>query len=174
MTILPDDKQPQPSAQRRDADGRLVALSFDSAPPMTASDNAWLIAVDGSPHSQQAVVEAIRLAGDMRAGRLQLVHVQHWMSREAAESELPQRGWAATREARRALAAHGQPWRLHVVMGECAESILRVASEQGCRGIVIGSRGLGAAVSILIGSVAEKVIQLSPLPVLVTGHCPRD
>ena len=174
MTILPDDNLPQPSSQSRDADGRLVSVSFDSAPPMTSGDNAWLIAVDGSRHSQQAVVEAIRLAGEMSAGRLQLVHVQHWMSREAAESELAQRGWAATRAARSALAAHGLPWRLHIVMGECAESILRVASEQGCRGIVIGSRGLGAAVSILIGSVAEKLIQFSPLPVLVTGNCARD
>lgn len=168
MTTSHDDL-PQAGTESRDADGRLIGISFDSQPPMAAGDNAWLIAVDGSHHSQRAVAEAIRLAGELRDGRLQLVHVQHWMSREAAERELAQRGWAATREARNALAAQGLPWRLHVVMGECAEAILRVAREQRCRGIVIGSRGLGAAVNILIGSVAEKVIHLSPLPVVVTG-----
>ena len=33
--------------------------------------------------------------------------------------------------------------------------------------IVIGSRGLGAAKNLLIGSVAYKVIHLSPISVLV-------
>jgi len=34
----------------------------------------------------------------------------------------------------------------------------------------IGNRGLGATTNILIGSVAEKVIHLSPLPVLLAGQ----
>lgn len=170
MTATPDVDLPSPSSLSRDNDGRLVALSFDSPTPPAPGANTWLIAVDGSRHSQQAVAEAIRLAEQMHDCRLQLVHVQHWMSREAAERELAQRGWAASREARSTLDAHGLAWRLHVVMGDCAESIIRIAREQGCRGIVIGSRGLGAAVNILIGSVAEKVIHLSSLPVLVTSR----
>lgn len=170
MTATVDSDFPEPSCRQRDADGRLVGLSFDSQPPAAAGGNIWLIAVDGSRYSQQAVAAAIRLADESRDCRLQLVHVQHWMSREGAENELARRGWAASQAARQAIAAAGHAWRLHVAMGDYAESIIRIAGEQGCRGIVIGSRGLGAASNILIGSVAEKVIHLSPLPVLVAGR----
>ncbi len=170
MTPIPDSTLPEPSSRSHDADGRLIGLCFDSQPPPAPGGDIWLIAVDGSRPCRQAVAEAIRLAGESRDARLQLVHVQHWMSREAAYSQLAQRGWAASQEAREALTAAGLPWRLHVAMGEYAESIIRVATEQGCRGIVVGSRGLGSAANILIGSVAEKVIHLSPLPVLVAGR----
>ncbi|HEX6735714.1 MAG TPA: universal stress protein, partial [Azonexus sp.] len=166
MTDLPDNELPEPTTRHCDADGRLVSLSFDSQPPPARGGAIWLIAVDGSRYCQQAVAEAIRLAVDYHDCRLQLVHVERWLSREAADNELAQRGWAASRGARQALEAAGHGWRLHVVMGEVAESIIRVATEQGCCGIVMGSRGLGAAANILVGSVAEKVIHLSPLPVL--------
>lgn len=164
------DRNATPTAQQRDADGRLVGLSFDSHPATAAGGQIWLIAVDGSPHSQQAVAEAIRLAGESRDCRLHLVHVQHWLSREAAESELARRGLAASAEARQAITDAGLPWRLHVAMGEYADTILRVAGEQNCRGLVIGHRGLGATASVLIGSVALTLLERSPYPVLVAGR----
>ena len=164
------DNLPTPTAQLRDADSRLVGLIYDSRPPAAAGDSNWLIAIDGSRCSQQAVSEAIRLANDCRNYRLQMIYVQHWMSREGAENELARRGWTVSQAARQAIEAAGHAWRLHVVMGEYAESIIRVAEEQRSRGIIIGNRGLGATTNILIGSVAEKVIHLSPLPVLLAGQ----
>ncbi|MDR0776475.1 MAG: universal stress protein [Azonexus sp.] len=170
MTSTPDTALPEPGSRSHDADGRLVGLHFDSQPPLAPGGHIWLIAIDGSQPCRLAVAEAIRLAGESRDCRLHLIHVQPWLSREAADRELVQRGWAASQAAREALAAAGLPWRLHVAMGEAAESIVRVAGEQACRGIVVGSRGLGTAANLLIGSVATKVIHLSPLPVLVAGR----
>lgn len=164
------DNLPTPTAQLRDADGRLVGLTYDSRPPAAAGGSTWLIAIDGSFCSQQAVSEAIRLAADCPDYRLQLIHVQHWLSREAAENELAERGWSASQAARQAIEAAGHAWRLHVVMGDYAETIIRVAGEQRSRGIIIGNRGLSVTANILIGSVAEKVIHLSPLPVLLAGQ----
>ena len=161
---------PPASASYRDADGRLTGLRIESNPPPAApAKNSWLLAIDGSKHAQQAIDEALRLADDMKTFSIELVHVEHWLSKEAAETELAKRGWAVTDEARRMLDTAGQPWCLHLVMGEYAESIVRLAEERGCRGIIMGSRGLGAAENLLLGSVAHKVIHLSPVPVLIVG-----
>ena len=127
----------------------------------------WLIAVDGSDHSLRAVAEAARMAAQLKDCRLHLVNVQHWLSREAAESELESRGWKATEKARDLLGAAALPWQLHIVMGEAAEAIVALSARLGCQTIVIGSRGLGATENLLVGSVAYKVIHLSPVSVLV-------
>lgn len=168
MNASNPSKMPTPGSVERDEDGRLVGLHIDGDQPLVAhGENAWLVAVDGSSHAQRAVAEAAHLACQMPGCSLHLVNVQHWLSKEAAETELAQRGWAASEKARAFLDARGQPWRLHVVMGEAAEHIVALASRLGCRGIVIGSRGLGAAENLLVGSVAYKVIHLSPVSVLV-------
>lgn len=152
----------------RDADGRLVGLTIDRGLGVTStSNNVWLVAVDGSEHSQHAVAEAVRLATKMKDCMLHVVNVQHWMSKEAAESELMNQGLAATDAAWSLLDKAGVPWCLHITMGEAADSIVSLAGSLGCHGIVIGSRGLGAAENLLIGSVAYKVIHLSRIAVLV-------
>ncbi len=45
--------------------------------------------------------------------------------------------------------------------------ILRVAEEEGYDLIAIGSRGLGGAKAWLLGSVSNKVVSESDIPVLV-------
>ncbi len=152
----------------RDDDGRLVRLVFESTPALQAADlNPWLVAVDSSDNALRAVGHVAGQAGNMSACALHLVHVQPWLSREAAETELAHRALGATARARALLDARGLPWRLHVAMGEPAEEILAQAARLHVNGIVIGSRGLNAVESLLFGSVAYKVMHLSPLPVLV-------
>lgn len=159
---------PAPTVSERDADGRLVGLVFDSAPPLTTPEkNIWLVAVDGSDNALRAVAHAARQASEMKACALHLVNVQHWLSREAAESEFAQRGWHATERARALLDAAGLPWRLHLAMGDAGENILRHAAQLGCMEIFIGSRGLGTIEGLMLGSVAYKLVHTSPLPVLV-------
>lgn len=151
-----------------DADGRLVGLVFESAPPLQAPQaNPWLIAVDGSDNALRAVTFAAAQAGEMKACALHLIHVQHWLSKEAAEAELAHRALAATARARATLDAAGLPWRLQATMGDPAESILAQAARLNVSGIVIGSRGLNAVESLLFGSVAYKIMHLSPVPVVV-------
>lgn len=158
---------PTPTTSQRDAAQRLVALTLtsDNAP---ADSDAWLVAVDGSTDSQQAVAETIRLSGQTQRSVVHLAHIQPWMSKEAAESELLKRSWEATAPARALIEANGLRWQLHAALGECAEKIVAIAQENRCYGVVIGSRGLGAAANLLLGSTASKLIHLCPLPVLVT------
>jgi FtsH-binding integral membrane protein len=76
----------------------------------------------------RAVAQAATQAGAMTACALHLVSVQPWLSLEAAEAELARRAWQTTARARTLLDARGQPWRLHVAMGETAEQILALAA----------------------------------------------
>jgi len=166
--MSPAQVTPALAASERDDEGRLVGLVFDSTPPLTAPDaNPWLIAVDSSDNALRAVAHAAAQAGVMNAVALHLVHVQPWLSKEAAEAELAHRALGATARARATLDAAGLPWRLHVVLGDPAERIIHRAVRISASGIVIGSRGLNVVESLLFGSVAYKVMHLSRLPVMV-------
>ncbi len=57
------------------------------------------------------------------------------------------------------LLASGPPW----------EQILQVAKERGADLIVMGTHGRRGLSHALLGSVAEKVVRISPIPVLTVG-----
>jgi nucleotide-binding universal stress UspA family protein len=164
----PAQVTPALTGSERDSDGRLVGLVFDSTPPLEAPDvNPWLVAVDSSENALRAVAYAADQAGEMNACAMHLVHVQPWLSKEAAAAELAHRALGASARARATLDAKGLPWRLHVAMGDPAERILEQAVQLHATGIVIGSRGLNAVEGLLFGSVAYKVMHLARLPVMV-------
>lgn len=151
-----------------DADGRLVGLVYDSTPPLTApDDNPWLVAVDGSDNALRAVSHAADQAARMNACAVHLIQVQPWLAREAASADLANRALGATARARALLDARNLPWRLHIAMGDPAERILDRAIQLHATTIVIGSRGLNVVESLLFGSVADKVMHLSYIPVMV-------
>ena len=171
MPVTESGAVPTPVSEERDDIGRLIAATYETgrAHPDAGSDNGWLVAVDGSDHSLRAVSQAARLASESHArASIDLVNVQPWLGKEAAETELPQRGWAATAPARALLDAAGVLWRVHVVMGEAAPQIVRLAEALGSRGIIIGARGLSSVKALLLGSVAYKVIHTATVSVLVT------
>lgn len=159
---------PAPERSQRDEVDRLIAIDWQGATEARSSERGrWLVAVDGSEGSLRAVVMAARLIeADPQAG-IDLVHVQPWLVKEAAEVELPRRGRHATAAARAFLDEAGVPWQAHVRMGEAAEEIVALAEALGSRGIAIGSRGLTATESLFLGSVAYKVVHLGKVPVLI-------
>ena len=160
---------PPSSNPLRDSDGRLIGLTLTSTPlPVTVpSSSCWLVALDGSDHALQALTQAMRLAKESGVPALDLVSAQPWLSTEASEIHLADYGWSVAQAACAVLDANGIGWRLHVRMGPAAEGIVQQAAALGSKGIVIGARGLNSAENLLLGSVAQSVIQAAHGMVLV-------
>lgn len=55
----------------------------------------------------------------------------------------------------------------HIAVGDAAQTIAAYAGETRCDEIVMGARGMGAVLSLLLGSTTTKVLSLSKLPVTV-------
>ena len=133
-----------------------------------------LIPVDGSRSSERAVKQVIRLRAAGLTLQVLLLNVQPGAlpgaSRRAKHEAMQLNILAADRAlrgARALIAKAGLSDRTRVASGDPARAIVKVAVQQRCSHIVMGTRGLGALGALVLGSVATKVIQLSPVPVTV-------
>lgn len=167
--VLHAEAHAVPAGERRDEHGRRIALTFDSTlvRPNAPPEACWCVALDGSHHSMHALTEAMQLAAESGVCTLDLGTVHHWVSPEAAETELARRGLTTSANARALLDARGFAWRLHVLMGEPAPRLVELTEALGSRGIVVGARGLSAVEGLLLGSVAQQIIHNARGAVLV-------
>lgn len=135
-----------------------------------------LLAMDGSENALRAVSYLIKRASATKDQyQVSLVNVQYPLHGTVATfingTQVKQyhhdEGTKALAAAQAQLDGAGIAHTEHLFVGEPAEVISRFAREQGCDEIVIGSRGLGNIGSLLVGSVASKIIHLSQVPVVL-------
>jgi nucleotide-binding universal stress UspA family protein len=132
-----------------------------------------LVSVDGSPNADRAVAFAIRMAKAVQGMKVILLNVQeqlerwyaHGLASDSSREHLKQQGQAQAAAASKLLDESGCPYEFLIVFGKPAETIVQVARDHGCSGIVMGTRGLGELQNVFIGSTSFKVVQLSDLPV---------
>jgi nucleotide-binding universal stress UspA family protein len=145
---------------------------------MTESLNRILVPVDFSAHSEKAIRYATTLANKFGA-RLSLLHVIEdpfvtgaWQAEvfvpnipellndliKAAKSQLAER--------KKDLAAHGFIIETAVITGRPATAIVEQASTGRFDLIVMGTHGRTGLSHAFLGSVAERVVQKAPCPVL--------
>ena len=137
-----------------------------------------LLAVDGSRHSLKAVKCLIEHAGWYREKpAVELVNVRLPVPKIRGMGAMVSAGQvrryydrearAALSKARKLLDAAGIKYSAHVLVGPVAESIVREARLARCDLIMIGTRGMNAAANLLLGSCANRVVNISPIPVLL-------
>lgn len=135
-----------------------------------------LLAIDGSENALRAVSYLIkRASGAKDQYEVSLVNVQYPLHGTVATfvsgAQLKQyhhdEGMKALEPAQALLGGAGIAYAPHLFVGEPAEVISRYAREHGCDEIVIGTRGLSNIGSLLVGSVASKIIHLSDVPVVL-------
>ena len=135
-----------------------------------------LLAMDGSENASRAVTYLIKRASATKDQyEVSLVNVQYPLHGTVATfingAQVKQyhrdEGMKALAPGQALLDTAGIAHSEHLFVGEPAEVISRFAREHGCDEIVIGSRGLGNIGSLLVGSVASKVIHLSEVPVVL-------
>ena len=133
-----------------------------------------LLPVDGSDHSDRATRHVIAMLQGCGGHSLHLINAQAHIDAPEVRGHMPAgeieamqetRGGDALVSARALLDKAGIAYTPEVLLGPVAESIVRYATEQGCDKIVMGTRGLGAIGSVLMGSVTTKLLHLTELPV---------
>jgi nucleotide-binding universal stress UspA family protein len=136
-----------------------------------------LIAVDGSEQALHAVEAAARLAGQTGGAQALLCNVRDatvyygelptfdYESIEQAQRDAQEALLAAALTQAHACGLHDSS--SHCAVGSPAQEIVRIAAEHGVDLIVIGTHGRNALGGLLLGSVAQRVVHLSTLPVLL-------
>jgi len=153
------------------------------SPSQAPQDNGApvVVAVDFTPDSKAALIWAGHYADDVGA-KLLVLHVVHDPAeapgyyRQRDENLLrPMEEVAAEMMAsflESVSKEHGDIKALQdaestLVKGIPATRILEFAKAHGARDIVMGSRGRTGLPHLLLGSKAERVVQLSPIPVTI-------
>lgn len=134
-----------------------------------------IVAVDGSEVSSRAVGLAVEVAQKFGA-KLTVLHVvvplfvppePYGMQTARLEEANREYGQSLVAQAAQSARAAGVDTSAVVISGAPAELIVDAAKEADVGLVVVGSHGRGAVGRFLLGSVSDRVIRLSPKPVLV-------
>jgi nucleotide-binding universal stress UspA family protein len=135
-----------------------------------------LVATDFSPCAEAAADVAARLAQPLQAtvDVLTVVDSSGWTDVATDPAFRQQRRAEVCEQARQRAQAFGDRYfataaalRVRVRDGEDAVGeIIRAAEELGSDLIVMGTHGTSGLAHLILGSVAEKVLRTSPVPVL--------
>jgi len=144
-----------------------------------------LVAVDGSHHARKAADTAVALANGMKAEVLGLVHVrpdqETWsraygyevtayleMYADILESVARSARQLLEEEAERARSALKETRvEIHDEAGSVVPTIVDVIRRENYELLVMGSRGMGRAAGLLLGSVSQALLARLPCSVLV-------
>jgi nucleotide-binding universal stress UspA family protein len=135
-----------------------------------------LLPVDGSENSNKAVADFIQLLDWYKEKpEIHLLNVQYSLDGNVSlfinQADIKQyhqeEGLKSLQHTRDLLDQAGIAYQYHITVGDPAEMIVRFATEKLYDQIVMGARGRGGVKGLLLGSVANKVMQLSNIPVLL-------
>ncbi len=134
-----------------------------------------LMAVDGSQSSLRAVKSVIDMARKAGPFELHLLSVSPEMSeesvdvlgREEVDASLAAEAKAVLAHAQRLLNEAGLAYSSHIETGRPSHVIATFSRENACDQIVMGTHGKGTSRSVVVGSVAMRVMALADVPVTV-------
>lgn len=131
--------------------------------------------VDFSPGSEGATEYAISLAQKLGA-TVHLLHVYPLGTFVGPDgglvitpqmiTQLSEQSLAALRKLAAPYEQAGRTVEVHVRDGAPAEEAVRFAEEKGADLLVVGTHGRTGLSRMLLGSVAERIVRTSPIPVL--------
>lgn len=132
-----------------------------------------LLALDGSEHSHKVLETAIEYAKMLNAAvvfvycheKFPQLLGEPYRNREIAR--ILEESGITIAPFLKQLAAAGLSVEERVMEEPAAKRITDIAEIERCDLIVIGSRGLGGLTSLIVGSVAQRVLQTAPCSVLV-------
>jgi nucleotide-binding universal stress UspA family protein len=143
-----------------------------------------LIATDGTPAAQAAVDVGLEIAAG-RGATAAFLHADPDLARKLFEADTEQSPSreellsqdpvlrdAVARADERGVRSEVELIGEHGV-DDIAPAIVGVAEAMEASLIVVGSRGRGAIAELVLGSVSQGVLHMSPMPVLI-AHAPHE
>jgi nucleotide-binding universal stress UspA family protein len=135
-----------------------------------------LVGVDGSPESRAATHKAAELSRALGAQLLIAYVIAPFPPISPGEFgavvenwDLAERNYAAAllREIEATCRREVDAVETTTAIGTAAEALAELARASDIEMVVVGHRGRGAVKRLLLGSVADRLVQISPKPVLV-------
>jgi nucleotide-binding universal stress UspA family protein len=133
-----------------------------------------LVPIDGSENSFRAVDYAAT-QGKYGPVMLHLLNVEPslddygmvgaHLSRQQHAKLMKDRAHAILKRAAGRVRSSQVECRTHIVIGNVPTTIANLSRRLKCESIVMGTRGMGGIASLLLGSVASKVVHLARVPV---------
>ena len=133
-----------------------------------------LVPVDGSQNSLHAVDTVMKAIAEGRSLDVHLLNVQPqivsgharmYLRKDLIDEYYAEEGEKALAAAKDKLTQAGIPFTASHQVGNASELIAKYVKTHGCELIVMGTRGLGSVQSMMLGSVATKVLHLVSVPV---------
>ena len=132
-----------------------------------------LVPIDGSDNALRALEKAVALLRANGPFELHLLNVQApvsgdvstFVGRATVKDFHKEEGEKALASARALLDRQNIPYKPHITVGPCGESIAGFARKLGCDTIIMGTRGMGKVKGALLGSVSTDVIRCADVPV---------
>lgn len=134
-----------------------------------------LVAFDGSDNAMRALKFAISLIKDHPTHALHIVHAHEaplvygeigmYVNEQQLASLQRKHSETLLTGAEQVLRDASVPYTTEVLVGPVANTIAERADELRAKGIVIGTRGMGAVGNLLMGSIATKVVHFANVPV---------
>jgi nucleotide-binding universal stress UspA family protein len=133
-----------------------------------------LVGVDGSPESRKAAEQSADLASAIGA-EIVVAYVVNLPVPLTPDAPYVEQWDVAEREHARELleeigagfVKRGIPVQTVTLSGSPADTLANMASQPDIDLVVVGHRGRGAISRVLLGSVADRLVQISPKPVLI-------
>ncbi len=140
-----------------------------------------LVPTDGSAGVERAIEQAVALAS-VHGATIHAVFIVNTAnfaalpmetSWEGVSDMLREDGEEALERVRTMAAREDVPTETNLIEGTPSKEIVHYATEADCDLIVMGTHGRGGIDRLLLGSVAERVVRASPVPVL-TVRVPEE
>lgn len=137
------------------------------------AQSKMLIPVDGSANSERAVKHAISLIKAGHSAEVHLLNVQppisgdvsSFVGKGAIEGYHKEEADKALASTKKLLDEASIAYKVHISVGNPGDVISIFAKQLGITQIVMGTRGLGSAFGLLLGSVATHTISHVDIPV---------
>ncbi|OLO27060.1 universal stress protein [Alkalihalophilus pseudofirmus] len=132
-----------------------------------------LLAADGSKHSIRAAEKAVHLIKNKANGFVEVIYVINGSTSKADvlrnldSNQIEKTRREKLKEILNIFTTEGIKYQVNIVRGEPGPTVVEYANGKNFDCLVIGSRGLNALQSMVLGSVSHKVAKRVRCPVMI-------